>query len=46
MAAANRPIIGTMLIVSCWIMSSCILIDDDVISQAVAMIRPMSPIRL
>lgn len=46
MAAANNPIIGTMLIVSCWAMSSCMLIDDVVINQTVVVIRPMSPMRL
>lgn len=46
MAAANSPINGIMFIVSCCIMSSCILIDDVVISQAVVIIRPMSPMRL
>lgn len=45
-AAANNPIIGTMLIVSCWAISSCMLIDAVVINQADVIIRPMSPMRL
>lgn len=46
MAAANSPIMGIIFIVSCWVISSCMLIDDVVISQAVVMIRPISPMRL
>lgn len=45
-AAASRPIIGRVLIVSCWAAISCMLIDDVFRSQAVVIIRPMSPIRL
>lgn len=46
MAAAIRPISGRILIISCCINSSCMFIDDDDISQAVVIMRPMSPIRL
>lgn len=46
MAAASSPIMGMIFIVSCWVISSCILIDDAVISQAVVIMRPMSPMRL
>lgn len=45
-AAAIRPSSGMMFVVSCWVKSSCMFIDDCDISQAVVMMRPMSPIRL
>lgn len=46
MAAAIKPIIGMRLIVSCWISSSCMFIEEKVISQVVVRISPTSPIRL
>lgn len=46
MAAAIRPAVGMRLIVLYWIRSSCIFIEEKVISQAVVRMSPISPIRL
>lgn len=45
-AAARIPNIGIICVVSYWVNSSCMLMDDEVISQAVVIIKPMSPMRL
>lgn len=45
-AAAIRPISGIILMVSCCVNSSCMFMDDSDISQAVVIMRPISPIRL
>lgn len=45
-AAAIRPISGIMLMVSCWVNSSCMFMDERDMSHAVVIMRPMSPTRL
>lgn len=45
-AAAISPNIGIKLVISYWISSSCMFIEENVISQVVVRIRPISPIRL
>lgn len=37
---------GMVCVVSYWENSSCMLTEDEVISQAVVVIRPISPMRL
>lgn len=46
MAAASSPSMGMVCGVSYWDISSCRLMEEEVNSQAVVMIRPISPIRL